>query len=172
MKNLGDIFKHTNEKLLEGSLGDVAEIIEFLEECQQKININDPLEAKRTVSFADGELILPSDYLKFKKLKIDGKYVEPLEEWAGVLTLPSDYVDGTAEFYFYRKPAALDPLNLDQVPDIDPRYFPSMAAYAAKMFNLVDDDEDLREAFKAEFFDGLATFKKSKTSTTTFKNVW
>jgi hypothetical protein len=108
-----------------------------------------------------------------KKLQVDGADIRTTDEaWNGLLPLPAANKTGEAKLWYYRKPTYLDPLNLEQVPDIDPRYFHTIGQYAAEMYYRADDDEDMREAFTEKFFEGITYYKKSSGTVTNFKNVW
>jgi hypothetical protein len=174
LKNLGDIYKHCNEKLLEDQLNDISDIIEYLEECQNIIVEGDPLEAPIvTITLSGNSFDLPENFKTLNKVvQIDT--ITPVEIWANVLYLPSTITSGDVKLYYFRKPTALDPDNLDQVPDVDPKYYPLMAKYAAEMYYLVDDDEDMRAAFKDSFFQNysLIANKKSTDKKYNFTNLW
>lgn len=174
LRTLGDIYEYTNEKLLGGELSDISDVIEFLEECQNVICDKDPLEAPiHYVELTTNSITLPSDFQCLRKIVIDDAEVQPQEMWGGSLTLPSEYSTGEAKMYYYRKPTALNPDDLTQEPDIDQRYFPAMAKYAAQMYYLTDDDVEVSSQWKNSFFDSLAVFnKKTQNKQSNFKNLW
>lgn len=174
LKNLGDIFKYTSEKLLSGELDSIDDIIEYLEECQQLISEKEPLEAPiLTISLQNNSITLPSDFMKLKKIVINDAEVEPVQKWNNVITIPIKYSSGEAKLFYFRKPTPLDPFNLNQIPDIDPKYYSIMAKYAAKMYYLVDDDEDMMKSFKDSFFESLTMLgSKQSNKQSNYKNLW
>jgi hypothetical protein len=175
IKTLGELFNFTNEKLLDGNLDSIDDVIEYYEECQQLIADIFPIEApKLTIVLTSNEITKPADYKSLKKIVINSTEVLPQEVWGNVITLSASYKSGEATLYYYKKPDELIKSNLNQVPDVDSRYLPLMAKYAAKMYYLVDDDEDMREAFRTDFISQLNSIgnvnKNGKQSN--YKNLW
>jgi hypothetical protein len=175
VKTLGDLYKYTNEKLLQGELDSISDVIEYFEECQHIVAGKFPIEApKLTVALTTNEITKPADYQELRKIMINGASVAPVDVWGNTIELPAKYVSGDATLYYYRKPAALDPDNLNQVPDVDGRYLPLMAKYAAKMYYLADDDSEMREAYRNEFIENLLNLgdvnKNKKRSN--YSNIW
>jgi hypothetical protein len=157
---LGDIYKYANETLLGSSLDNISEIIVFLQKAQDIIELKCPVKApKFTTILTTNSFLLPADYWKLHKkgVRVNGVKVENLEKWAGNMYLPSSYTSGSLEMYYYKRATPLDYKNLNQVPDIDARYHPAMAEYAAKMRRLVGDDEQMK-LFEKEFASSLAYF--------------
>ena len=173
LNNLGEIYNYTKDVLLQGEIDDIAEIIEYLEEGQQRISERVPIEAPiYTVTLTTNEITLPADFKKFKKLKVDDVVIEPDEVWAGLMTLPATYTTGTAKLYYYKKPTALVSTNLAQVPDIDQRYYSTIAQYAAEMYYMVDDDTEMQQKFTSKFFESIEIYGNSKNTVSKYKNIW
>jgi hypothetical protein len=175
LKTLEDLYNYTNERLLDGNLDSIDDVIEFFEECQQIITEKYPIEApKLNILLTSNEITKPANFKDLKKIIIDDAEVNPVEIWGDTITLDERYNTGNAVLYYYKKPAELDNTNLNQVPDVDSRYLPLMAKYAAKMYYLVDDDEAMREAFRMNFIEQLVSIgninKNGKRSG--YKNIW
>ena len=67
LKTLGDIYNHINDKLLDGNLDSIDDIIEYLEECQQFICERDPLEAPvAKLALNSSSFTLPEDFIKLR----------------------------------------------------------------------------------------------------------
>lgn len=173
LQTLGEIFNHINDQLLDGELESINDVLQFLEECQQRLSIKYPIEAPIvSLTLTSNEITVPADLQKLNRITVDGVKVAPTEVWGDVIYLPTAYKAGTAKLYYYKKPTALDPGNLLQVPDIDSRFFPAMAKYAASMYYLVDDDSDMREAFRSAFYADMDGISVSKETKCTFTNLW
>jgi hypothetical protein len=174
LKNIGDIYNYTNEKLLSDELTSVNDIIEYLEEAQNIIVEKFPLEAPIfSLTLTNNQFTLPDDFAAINNLTVDKAAVTPDDVWNKVVTLPKDITSGSLELRYYRKPNALDPSNLAQIPDVEPRFFIMMAKYAAKMYYLADDDAEMREAFKTDFADNLNFYSNPTVNRkSNFKNLW
>lgn len=173
LRNLGEIYNYTNDRLLEGELEDISDVIEYFEEFQNKVTVRAKLEAPPyTVALTSNVLVVPENFLSLARLKVDGKPVVVEEVWGRELSLQKDITTGSATLYYYRRPTPLDPENLSQVPDIDSRYLYAMGQYAAKMYYMVDDDDDMVEKFKESFFEGMTIYSTSKNTVTKINNVW
>jgi hypothetical protein len=173
LKNLGDIFTYLNEKLLDGELDDITDAIEYLEEAQNIIAEADPIEAPiLTITLTGNSITVPTDFLRINKVMQNGAPLNSVSLWANTLNLPVS--TGDIQIYYYKRPTPLNPASLDQVPDIDSKYWHHMAQYAAKMYFLIDDDEDMRKAFKETFLESvtLLSSKKKTSRETNFKNLW
>lgn len=172
MKTLQDIYTYLNDRLLEGNLGGIKEVIDYLNEGQTLISQKFPVEApKLTVTLTTNSFSIPSDMETLKKIKRGTTELTEIEMWAGIITLNSNIKDGTIDVYYYKTPTPLDDTNVSQVPDIDSRYFYALAKFAAEAYYLVDDDPEMREAFKAAFVNNLSTMAP-KHSVTKFVNGW
>lgn len=175
LQTLGDIFDYTKDILLQGEISEISEIIEYLEEAQQIISEKVPIEAPiYSFTLTTNQFNLPTDFYKFRKLKIDDVEVQPEEQWNGVIYLSDNYETGSfaAKLYYYKKPTALNPNTLSQVPDIDPKYYPQMAKYAAEMYYLVDDDSEMQQQFREKFNTSVGTYSNANNSVSRFKNIW
>lgn len=170
---LQEIFDYTNNVLLDGELDELSNIIDFLDEAQQMIARIDmvpatPVEYELTTN----AITLPADFLRLYKATLEEEpYTFTDEPWAGELTLPTGVTEGTLKLWYFKIPAALSVLTPTQVPEVNPVYHRMMADYAAKMYYLIDDDADMRDAFAAEFRGKIASFKTPPVvSSGRFKN--
>jgi hypothetical protein len=165
------IYDYAN-KLLDASLNDISDIIEYLNEAQRYIVGLDPLQASATgVLDETHSITLPSDFLALKAIVIDDyDYSTSGELWAGVITLPVGYTEGTYVLKYYRSPVLLDGNVTDQVPDIHEKYHPLLAVYAAKMYNLVEDDQEIKAAYMDEFVQGVSNLKTTDGANQRFFN--
>lgn len=155
IKTLGDLYNYTNS-LIEDELQGIDDVIEYFEECQHIIAGKFPIEApKMVITLTSNEITKPADFHTLRKIIINGYEVTPVDIWGNTIELPSEYNSGEATLYYYKIPTELDRNNLNQVPDIDPRYLPLMGKYAAKMYYLKDDDPEVREAYRAAFIESL-----------------
>ena len=156
MKTLGDLYNYTNYRLLEDQLDSIDDVIEFFEECQQIITGRFPIEApKLNITLTSNEIPKPDDFQSLRKIIIDGHEVRPVDIWGNIIELPKNYNSGEATLYYYKKPAALDKNNLNQIPDIDSRYLPIMGKFAAEMYYLQDEDPENRGEYRAAFIESL-----------------
>jgi hypothetical protein len=175
IKTLDDLYKYTNEKLLQGELDGIDDVIDYFDECQQLIAGKFPIEApKITVTLTTNEIAMPSDFQELRKIVINSTEVNPTDIWGETIDLPKEYTSGEATLYYYKKPNELDKSNLNQVLDIDSRYIPLIGKYAAQMYYLTDDDPEMREAYRTSFIESLSEIgninKNKKRSN--YKNVW
>ena len=178
INTLGELYNYTNEILLQGELDSINVVIEYFEEAQQMIALQDPIEAKITIPLTSNVIILPADYQDLCKIKVDYENMQieviPAEIWGSEMTLNPLYNTGNAYLYYYKRPTLLNPSNASQVPDIDSRYLPQIAKYAAKMYYLVDDDQEQAEEFRKSFFDTMTYYNKlnGNSKSFNFRNVW
>lgn len=87
--------------------------------------------------------------------------------------LTKEYTSKELEMFYHKKPAILDYNDLTQIPEIDDRYLYTLAQYAAEMYALSDEDDDVQELFRNKFIEGLTIYKTpSKTKSYTVKNFW
>ncbi len=174
MDNLGEIFTYLKDTLLQGAVDEISEVIGYLNDAQDLISDKFPIQAPLyTTTLTTNSLTLPNDFKSLKKLKIDDIEIDTYEDpWAGELELNENYTSGTVKLYYYKKPTQLDATDLDQIPDIDARYWNAMAEYAAKVYYLVDDDDDMLKKFRDQFYETLASISTAKKTITRFKNVW
>jgi hypothetical protein len=181
IKTLDDLYKFTNEKLLDGELSGVDDVIEYFEECQQMIASKYPIEApKVTLTLTSNVITKPLDFMSLRKIVWIERHqqVNPLDIWGNEITLPEHLTYNnpsvTVDFYYYKKPAMLDADNLEQIPDIDQRYLPLMAKYAAELYKLADDDTEAKDAYRQSFQDSLVMFGNLNMDRKrfNFNNVW
>lgn len=171
---LGDIFSYTN-KLLDGNLDDISEVIDYMEEGQQLIALKYPIEAPvLNITLATNSFNKPADMAQLKKVVIDEKEVPIDDVWEDKIYLPKAYIEGIASIYYYKRPTALDSINPLQVPDIDKLYLPLIAKYAAKMYYLQDEDTEMINEYRNEFMIQLNDIGKINNNTrkSNYKNIW
>jgi len=180
LNNLGDIYNYCNDDLLDGELSDINEVINYLEEAQNIIAEVALIEAPLVTTVLDStcKITMPTNLLKTKEFTLiscDGVLetpLEPLREWAGEAFFHYIYNGRTVNLYYYKKPTALNPNNLSQIPDVDARYYFNIAQYGAEMNKLKDDDTEAQDSFRRKFSEGLQMYSKNKGTTRQFKNVW
>lgn len=180
LSNLGDIFNYCNNDLLDGELTDIFDVINHFQEATNIIAEVSPIEAPMVTFILDAtcKITLPSDFLKLDRFMIvsqDGTIetdLEPIKNWAREVFFNLGSKGRTVNFYYYKNPSILLPANLAQVPDIDSRYFPSIAQYAAEMFKLKEDDEEVKRQFAAKFYSNLQIYSKHNCISRKIKNVW
>ena len=172
MNTLQDIYSYLNDRLLEGNLGSIKEVIDYLNEGQTLISQKFPVEAPIiTIALTTNSFPIPSDMETLRKIKRGTTELTEIEIWANTITINSNIKDGTVDVYYYKTPTRLDENNVSQIPDIDSRYFYALAKFAAEAYYLVDDDPEMREAFKSSFISNLSTMAP-KHSVTKFVNGW
>ena len=180
ISNLGDIFNYCNNDLLDGELTDINDVINHFQEATNIISEVSPIEAPMVATILDAtcKVTLPIDFLKLDRFMILSESgtietdLEPIKSWAGEVYFNLANEGRTVNQYYYKKPATLLPTNLAQVPEVDSRYFPSIAQYAAEMFKLKEDDEEAKKQFAAKFYSNLQIYSKCKCITRKIKNVW
>lgn len=180
MTTITDIYNYVNSKLVQDELHNITDIIEYLDECQQKIAEKSPIEAT-PISYNLDEthyITLPDDFqhlgmIKYKKNSDSTPItIDPEQVWGNKVTFPINYTSGEVILYYYKRPAILSVNTPLQIPEIDPRYFYTMGQYAAQMYYMQEDDQAMKDAFKATFFEGLTLFNTSKNFPVKFKNIW
>jgi hypothetical protein len=123
-------------------------------------------------------VVIPSNSLKvneFTLVSLDGSHEEPIEpirEWGNTAYFNKSLDGRIINLYYYKKPTTLNPATLTQIPEIDSRYFASMAQYAAEMYKLKDDDSEAQANYSKKFIQGLTVYSKNKGAIRQFKNVW
>jgi len=160
---LNEIYLYANQ-ILNQELSDLSDIIDYLNEAQDYIASEDPIQATpvEIELDEDHEIQMPADLWRLHRMTIDDVDYLPSEaSWAGVLVLPDAYTEGTVKIWYYRAPATLSADSPDQVPDVPVRYHRHLATYAAKMYHLVDDDQALKMAFLEEFVTGIQLMKSN-----------
>lgn len=180
LNNLGDIYNYTNTDLLDGELDQIQDVLNYLEEAQNIIVEAALIEAPLVISVLDAtcQVTIPSNNLKIKQFALvsnDGSSeqpVEPIREWGNIAYFNTGLNGRTINLYYYKKPTQLSATTLAQVPDVDSRYYYSMAQYAAEMYKLKDDDQEAQDNFASKFRAGLSIYSKSKGAIRQFKNVW
>lgn len=174
LNNLGDIYNYLSQNLLQRSVKSIDSVIDYLEEAQQKIAQKWPVQAPVfTTTLTTNSFTLPTDFDKLVKATVKGVEVNPEMIWQGEMTLPSAYNEGELKLWYYKKITPLNKANLAQVPEIDQRFFPAMAKYAAGMFYVVDDDPEQQRAFDEAFMKeltGMAEVGKPKVYQ--LNNLW
>lgn len=147
--------------LTEDAFETLDDLIDFLNEAQDIIGRWQMVPAAPVeYILTTNEITLPADFLKLHKATFEGSpYYPPEAPWNGVLTLETGLTEGTVKIWYYKKPAVLLSTTPNQVPEVDSIYHRAMSSYAAKMFNLIDDDAALREAFRNEFYTSLSSMK-------------
>jgi hypothetical protein len=175
LKTLGDLYNYTNYRLLEDQLDSIDDVIEFFEECQQIITGRFPIEApKLNITLTSNEIPKPDDFQSLRKIIIDGHEVRPVDIWGNIIELPKNYNSGEATLYYYKKPAALDKNNLNQIPDIDSRYLPIMGKFAAEMYYLSDEDPENRAEYRTAFIESLNRLEdvSNNRHKSNYTNLW
>jgi hypothetical protein len=159
---LEQIFTYANT-LTEDAFATLDDCIEFLNEAQDIICRWQPVQAAPvSYDLTSNEVTLPADFMKLHKATLDDvAYFPPSAPWSGVLTLETSLVEGTLKIWYYKTPSVLVSSTPSQVPDVHEMYHRSMASYAAKMFNLIDDDPGLRDTFRNEFYGIISAMKVS-----------
>lgn len=170
--DINSILAYAN-MITDDSFADLSSIIDYLNEAQEIIARWDMIEAAPIeYELTTNVIALPSDFLKLYKITLDDIPFNPPEEpWNGTLTFGETVTSGTIKLWYYKSPAALSAATPTQVPDIHEKYHRAMAKYAAKMFNLSDDDEGLRDAYAREFSALVASMRTNKGTTITYKNL-
>lgn len=180
IETLQDIFNYCNNDLLDGELDALTDIINYLNEAQNIIAEVALIEAPlvTTTLTSTCQVVIPANNLKvseFALVRTDGVKedpIEPIKEWNNIAYFNKSLEGRTINLYYYKKPTALNASTLTQVPDVDSRYFHSMAQYAAEMYKLKDDDAEAQESFTKKFIQGLTLYSKNKGAIRQFKNVW
>lgn len=157
--------------LTEDAFESLSDCLEFLNDAQDIIARYEMVQAA-PVSYVltTNQIILPVDFMKFHKATLnDVDYIPPESDWNGILALETSLIKGTIKLWYYKIPAVL--VLTTQTPEVNPVYHRSIATYAAKMFNLVDDDPALREAYKNEFYLSLSQMKIDHGFAIKYKNL-
>jgi hypothetical protein len=172
MKTLQDIFDYINDRLIDGQADGLKSLIEYMNEGQALIVQKYPIEApKLTVTLTSNVFAVPADMETLKKIVRNKATLNEVEIWNGEIILNENIKDGTVDVYYYKTPARLEDTSPSQIPDIDSRYFYSLAKYVSGLFYLAEDDADMREAFNNSFLQSLNSIAP-KNTITKFKNGW
>lgn len=158
--NLTEILAYANI-LTEDGFDSISDAIHYFNEAQAIISGVDPVKAEPMdyVLSGDTEIQLPDDLLSIKRATLDGRpFRFSTNPWNGNLQLGQS-LTGVLRIWYTRLPAELLVTTLDQVPEVREAYHRTIATYAAKMYHLVDDDPQLREAFRNEFEQSVALLK-------------
>lgn len=188
MRTVKQLFDYVNKSLLGGSLTNVSDIVEHINNAQDIIAYRFRIEAPiADVTITNNEFDLPIDCVEIKKLVMDGKDLKiesifghnvviqssdsSISPFNTVVTVP---VNGAAKLYYYKKPAFVDGSNVDQELDIDDKYFFVIGKYIASIYSLADDDSEKAIEFKTEFENDLSQISVTDLSNqpTTIKNYW
>lgn len=172
MDNLGDLFSYTNLDLLDGELDDINDIISHLEEGQNKIAEVAKIEAPIfTTTLTSNTFDLPDDFLLMESITLNDLPIQPDRVWAGKVYFNKLITTGDVEMLYYRRPIPLDPTNLLQVPDLDKRYWYTLCQYAAEMYKIKDNDDQMVADFQQKFIEGLGVYSKTKATMSNFYNL-
>lgn len=166
-----EIFAYGNT-LAENNFEEMNDIIEFLNEAQDIIARFDPLKAQPYYTLVtDQGIMLPSDLLRLHQITVDEVVYYPKgPAWGGIIATPDLTVGSMVQILYYVRPTVLLPSIPLQEPRVPKQYHRAMAAYAARMFYLIDDDAPLREAFQQQFMNQLASLKTSDDVVSQFIN--
>lgn len=175
---LQQIFNYANT-LTEDAFGELADIIEYLNEAQDLVARFDRVRAAPIeFTLTTNSVTLPADLMQVERMTyklsadstVEIPFNQALEPWGSVLTLPTTMTSGVLTVWYYKIPATLLSTTPTQVPEVGAQYHRSLAVYAAKNYFMVDDDPAMREAYKAEFIGQLQSMRMSSGVVHNFHN--